>query len=98
MRTGVSDGLALEAIAQVAGASIGSARRAALRLGGLSAVAAPAVTGGAAALAAAPVRAGGPPPPVLGGVAPGGGEGLAAPPGRPAPGFKYDGARNPPPR
>jgi len=93
MRTGVSDGLALEAIAQMAGASIGSARRAALRLGDLSAVAALAVTGGAAALAAAPVRPGVPLLPMLAEIAADVDEVLAAHRGRSALEFKYDGAR-----
>src|SRR3989442_10397316 len=93
MRTGVSDGLVLEAIAQVAGAPVGSVRRAALRLGDLSAVAVLAPTGGAAALAAAPARPGVPLPPMLAQSADDVGEALPAPRGPPAPEFKYDGAR-----
>src|SRR5437667_7533272 len=93
MRTGVSDGLALEAIAQMAGASIGSARRAALRLGDLSAVAALAVTGGAAALAAPTARPGVPLLPMLAEIAADVDEALAAHRGRSALEFKYDGAR-----
>ena len=93
MRTGVSDGLALEAIAQLAGASIGSVRRAALRLGDLSAVATLAATGGAAALAAAPVRPGVPLLPMLAEIAADVDEVLAAHRGRSALEFKYDGAR-----
>ena len=58
MRTGVSDGLVLEAIARAFAAPLESTRRAALRLGDLSAVAALAARGGAAALTAASVRAG----------------------------------------
>src|SRR5207253_6638384 len=94
MRTGVSDGLALEAIARVAGASVATVRRAALRLGDLAAVAALAVTGGAAALAAAPARPGVPLLPMLAEIAGDFDEVLAAAHrGRSALEFKYDGAR-----
>jgi DNA ligase-1 len=93
MRTGVSDGLVLEAIAQVAGVDVASVRRAALRLGDLSAVAARAATGGAAALAAAPVRPGVPLLPMLAETADDVDEALAAHRGRSALEFKYDGAR-----
>src|SRR5262245_26523790 len=51
MRTGASDGMVLEAIAEAAGAELAPARRAALFLGDLSAVAALARRGGAEALA-----------------------------------------------
>src|SRR5882762_7455501 len=56
MRTGVSDGLVLEAIARAFEAPLESTRRAALRLGDLSAVAVQAARGGAAALTSASVR------------------------------------------
>src|SRR5436853_461156 len=91
--TGVSDGLVLEAIAQVAGTPVGSVRRAALRLGDLSAVAVLAATGGAAALAAAPARPGVPLQPMLAESADDVDEALAAHRGRSALEFKYDGAR-----
>ena len=93
MRTGVSDGLALEAMARVAGASVATVRRAALRLGDLAAVAALAATGGAAALAAAPARPGVPLLPMLAEIAGDFDEVLAAHGGRSAVEFKYDGAR-----
>src|SRR5207253_3086569 len=92
MRTGVSDGLVLEAIAQVAGTPVGSVRRAALRLGDLSAVAVLAATGGAAALAAAPARPGVPLQPMLAESADDVDEALAAHRGRSALEVKYDGA------
>jgi DNA ligase 1 len=93
MRTGVSDGLALEAIARVAGASVATVRRAALRLGDLAAVAALGATGGAAALAAAPARPGVPLLPMLAEIAGDFDEVLAAHGGSSALEFKYDGAR-----
>src|SRR2546430_4534617 len=93
MRTGVSDGLVLEAIAQVAAAPVGAVRRAALRLGDLSTVAVLAVTGGAAALAAASARPGVPLLPMLAETADDVDEALAAHRGRSALEFKYDGAR-----
>src|SRR5437899_2124887 len=93
MRTGVSDGLILESIAQVAATPVGSVRRAALRLGDLSAVAVLAATGGAAALAAAPARPGVPLLPMLAESADDVDEALAAHRGRSALEFKYDGAR-----
>ena len=93
MRTGVSDGLVLEAIAQVAAAPVGAVRRAALRLGDLSTVAGLGVTGGAAALAAATARPGVPLLPMLAEIAADVGEALAAHRGRSALEFKYDGAR-----
>jgi len=93
MRTGVSDGLVLEAIAQVAGTPVGSVRRAALRLGDLSAVAVLAATGGAAALAAAPARPGVPLQPMLAESADDVDEALATHQNRSALEFKYDSAR-----
>jgi DNA ligase-1 len=93
MRTGVSDGLVLEAIAQVAGAPVTTVRRAALRLGDLSAVAALAVTGGAAALATAPAKPGVPLLPMLAEIADDVDAVLGAHRGRSALEFKYDGAR-----
>jgi len=93
MRTGVSDGLVLEAIAQVAAAPVGAVRRAALRLGDLSTVAVLGVTGGAAALAAATARPGVPLLPMLAEIAADVDEALAAHRGRSALEFKYDGAR-----
>src|SRR5437879_3108694 len=56
MRTGVSDGLVLEAIAEAAGADQARTRRAALFLGDLATVAALALTGGPDALAAVTPR------------------------------------------
>src|SRR2546428_739297 len=56
MRTGVSDGLVLEAIAKASGAELGAVRRAALFLGDLSTVATLALRGGAEGLAAAKPR------------------------------------------
>src|SRR5262245_34841625 len=56
MRTGVSDGLVLEAIGRAAGADLATTRRAGLFLGDVSAVASVAQAGGAAALAAATPR------------------------------------------
>src|SRR6266849_5486213 len=65
MRTGVSDGLVLEAIARAFQAPLEGTRRAALRLGDLSAVASLASRGGAAALTSASVRPGVPLLPML---------------------------------
>lgn len=93
MRTGVSDGLVLEAIAQAAGAPAAVARRAALLLGDLSAVAVLALRGGAAALAATAARPGVPLLPMLAEIATGVEEALAAHGGRTALEYKYDGAR-----
>src|SRR5437667_353875 len=53
MRTGVSDGLVLEAIARAYAIPLEAARRAVLLLGDLSAMAVLAARGGAAALASA---------------------------------------------
>jgi DNA ligase-1 len=90
LRTGVSDGLVLEAIAGAAAADLTAVRRAALFLGDLAAVAALARAGGAAAWAA------GPRPfvllPMLAERQPTS-EVLRAHGGRTALEFKYDGAR-----
>src|SRR5881409_3207807 len=56
MRTGVSEGLLLEAIAAAWGVDVATTRRAALFLGDLTAVAVLAATGGAAAVAGASPR------------------------------------------
>jgi DNA ligase-1 len=93
LRTGVSDGLVLEAIAMAADASLDAARRAALFLGDLSAVAALARAGGAAALAGVMPRPLVPLLPMLGEIVPDFGEVLRAHGGRTALEFKYDGAR-----
>ena len=93
MRTGASDGLVLEAIARAAGAPAATARRAALLLGDLAAVAELAARGGAAALAAATASVGVPLLPMLAELAQGFDEVLAAHGGRTALEYKYDGAR-----
>jgi len=93
MRTGVSDGLVLEAIARAFAAPPETARRAALRLGDLSEVAALAARGGAAALAAASVRPGVPLLPMLAQTADDFDEVLVAHGGTTALEYKYDGAR-----
>ena len=93
MRTGVSDGLVLEAIARAFAAPLESTRRAALRLGDLSAVATLAATGGAAALTAASVRPGVPLLPMLAQIAEDFDEVLDAHGGTTALEYKYDGAR-----
>ena len=93
MRTGVSDGLALEAIALAAGAEPAVARRAALYLGDLSAVAMLARTGGADALAGATPRLFVPLSPMLAEIAADFDVILAAHGGRTALEYKYDGAR-----
>ncbi|HEU5194533.1 MAG TPA: ATP-dependent DNA ligase [Methylomirabilota bacterium] len=93
LRTGVSDGLVLEAIAAAAGADLASVRRAALFLGDLSAVATLARTGGAAALAGAAPRPFVPLLPMLAEIATDFDEALRAHGGRTALEFKYDGAR-----
>lgn len=93
MRTGVSDGLVLEAIAQAANADPAIVRRAALFLGDLSSVAALARQGGAAALAGARPRLFVPLLPMLAELAPDFDEVLRAHGGRTALEFKYDGAR-----
>ncbi len=93
MRTGVSDGLVLEAIALAAGAEPAAARRAALFLGDLSAVATLARTGGADALATATPRLFVPLSPMLAEIATDFDTILAAHGGRTALEYKYDGAR-----
>jgi DNA ligase-1 len=93
MRTGVSDGTALEAIAEAAGADLGLVRRAALFLGDLSAVAALARTGGAEALAGVGPRLFVPLLPMLAEIATDFDEVLRAHGGRTALEYKYDGAR-----
>jgi DNA ligase 1 len=93
MRTGVSDGLVLEAVARAFEAPLESTRRAALRLGDLSAVAELAARGGASALTAASVRAGVPLLPMLAQIAEDFDEVLAAHGGTSALEYKYDGAR-----
>jgi DNA ligase-1 len=93
MRTGVSDGLVLEATARAFAAPLESTRRAALRLGDLSAVATLAATSGAAALTAASVKPGVPLLPMLAQIAEDFDEVLAAHGGTSALEYKYDGAR-----
>ncbi len=93
MRTGVSDGLVLEAIAQAAGADLAGVRRAALFLGDLSRVATLAREGGAEALAAVRPQLFVPLLPMLAEIAPDFGEVLRAHGERTALEFKYDGAR-----
>jgi len=93
MRTGVSDGLVLEAIARAAGVPVAAARRAALLVGDLSTVAELALGGGAAALAATVARPGVPLLPMLAEIAEDFDEVLAAHGGRTALEYKYDGAR-----
>lgn len=93
MRTGVSDGLLLEAIAEAAGAPATAVRRAALAAGDLSTVAELALGEGVAALAGARPRAFVPLLPMLAETAAGWDEILAAHGGRTALEYKYDGAR-----
>ena len=93
LRTGVSGGLVLEAIAEAAQADLEAVRRAALFLGDLSAVAALARAGGAAALAGASPRPFVPLLPMLAEIATGFDDVLRAHGGRTALEFKYDGAR-----
>ncbi|HEV8437132.1 MAG TPA: ATP-dependent DNA ligase [Methylomirabilota bacterium] len=93
MRTGVSDGLVLEAIAQAAGVEPAVVRRAALFLGDLSTVAALARTGGLEALAAATPRLFVPLLPMLAEIATDFDQILAVHGGRTALEYKYDGAR-----
>ena len=93
MRTGVSDGLVLEAIAAAAGASLDAVRRAALFLGDLATVAALARRGGAAALERAEPRLFVPLLPMLAEIADDWGPVLAAHGGETALEYKYDGAR-----
>jgi DNA ligase-1 len=93
MRTGVSDGLVLEAIAASVDAAPDAARRAALFLGDLSAVAALARRGGAAALESAEPRLFVPMLPMLAEIAEDWDAVLGAHGGTTALEFKYDGAR-----
>ena len=93
MRTGVSDGLVLEAIAEAAGADQARTRRAALFLGDLATVAALALTGGPDALAAVTPRLFVPMLPMLGEITSDFAEVFAAHGGVTALEFKYDGAR-----
>jgi DNA ligase-1 len=93
MRTGVSDGLVLEAIAQATGADLATVRRAALFLGELSRVATLARSGGPEALAGAQPQLFVPLLPMLAEIAPDFGGVLRAHGGRTALEFKYDGAR-----
>jgi DNA ligase-1 len=93
LRTGVSEGLVLEAIAAAAEAGPDVVRRAALFLGDLSAVATLARAGGGAALAGAAPRPFVPLLPMLAEIAPDFDEALHAHGGRSALEFKYDGAR-----
>ncbi len=93
MRTGVSDGLVLEAIGRAAGADPAAVRRAALFLGDLSLVAATARAGGAAALAAAAPRLFVPLSPMLAEPTTDWDQVLAAHGGRTGLEYKYDGAR-----
>jgi len=93
MRTGVSDGLVLEAIGMAAAVEPAIVRRAALFLGDLSAVAALARAGGAAALAGATPRLFVPLLPMLAEVAADFDAILTAHGGRTAVEYKYDGAR-----
>jgi DNA ligase-1 len=93
LRTGVSDGLVLEAIAAAADAGLDLVRRAALFLGDLAAVAALARAGGGAALAGVAPRPFVPLLPMLAEIAPDLDGVLRAHGGRTALEFKYDGAR-----
>ena len=93
MRTGVSNGLMLEAITRAFGAPLETTRRAAQSLGDLSEVATLAVRGGAAALAASSARPGVPLLPMLAQIAEDFEEVLEAQGGTSALEYKYDGAR-----
>jgi DNA ligase-1 len=93
LRTGVSDGLVLEAIGVTAAADLNAVRRAALFLGDLAAVAALARVGGAAALAGVAPRPFVPLLPMLAEPATDFAEVLRAHGGCTALEFKYDGAR-----
>ena len=93
LRTGVSDGLVLEALAAAGGASLDAVRRATLFLGDLAAVAALVRAGGPAALAGVAPRAFVPLLPMLAEIAPDFEQALRAHGGRTALEFKYDGAR-----
>src|SRR5437773_2328288 len=93
MRTGVSEGLLLEAIAAAWGVDVATTRRAALFLGDLTAVATLAAAGGAAAVAGATPRPFVPLLPMLAEIADDFPSVLAAHGGRTALEYKYDGAR-----
>jgi DNA ligase 1 len=93
MRTGVSDGLMLEAIASAAGVDPALARRAAMFLGDLSTVATLALTQGLAGLTAVVPRVFVPLLPMLAELATDFDAVLAAHGGRTALEYKYDGAR-----
>ena len=93
MRTGVSEGLLLEAIALAWGVELSAARRAALFLGDLGAVATLAAAGGAAAVAGATPRPFVPLLPMLAEIADDFAAVLTAHGGRTALEYKYDGAR-----
>ena len=93
MRTGVSEGVMLEALGALAGGDVAAVRRAALFLGDLSAVAAIIVSGGAGALTAVEPRPFVPLLPMLAEIATAFDDVLAAHAGVTALEFKYDGAR-----
>ena len=93
MRTGVSDGLVLEAVARAYAIPLEAARRAALRLGDLSELAALAARAGAEALASASARPGVPLLPMLAQIAEDFEDVLEAHGGTTALEYKYDGAR-----
>jgi DNA ligase-1 len=93
MRTGVSDGLVLEAIGLASGAEPAAVRRAALFLGDLAAVGVLARRGGATALGEAAPRPFVPLLPMLAEMAPDLDAVLATHGGRTALEYKYDGAR-----
>jgi DNA ligase-1 len=93
MRTGVSDGLALEAIGEASGADRSLVRRAAMFLGDLTAVATLALTEGKEGLGAATPRIFVPLLPMLAEIAADFDEVLSAHGGRTALEYKYDGAR-----
>ncbi|MBI3638096.1 MAG: ATP-dependent DNA ligase [Candidatus Rokubacteria bacterium] len=93
MRTGVSDGLVLEAVAEAARVDVAAVRRATLFLGDLATVAALALTGGAVALTGVGPRPFVPLLPMLAEIAHDFDEALAAHGGRTALEYKYDGAR-----
>ncbi len=93
MRTGVSEGLLLEAIAAASGADLAQVRRAAMFLGDPSAVAELSARGGAEALSAVTPRLFVPLLPMLAEIATEFGPVLAIHGGRTALEYKYDGAR-----
>jgi DNA ligase 1 len=93
MRTGVSEGLLLEAIAAAWSADVAAVRRAALFLGDLSAVATLVAAGGPAALTGVAPRPFVPLLPMLAEIADDFGAVLAPHGGRTALEYKYDGAR-----